>query len=406
MASPEKIAEWLPETLPEDFGEWDNNASAAAVPARSGGLEGGRALGEAPKPPGPAEREAILASVLDRPRGIRPGSPAPESFRPQKLSSSAVDKSPSRASHRLEGGDTEVIVTPRWQNSVPLDEVRNTPQVKATAINEADAALFQLFSSRSEVEEVERTAKKKWMIAAAVGFCAILFLLFGMMPHFRHGTKAVAKAPIQTASQSANPLPNTNTAKPLANEPLTREKAVANTKTQEKTVAASTADDEQVNSAGVQATMMNDQLTAPTQISKDIKNPVVEKAPPPLNFGAAGLSGSGADASVFSGQAQPVVKAAKPVAISAGVATGLLIQKTLPVYPPIARASRVSGTVVLEATITKEGAIKDVRVASGPAMLRQSAVDAVRRWRYKPYQLNNQPTEVETTINVIFSLGG
>jgi periplasmic protein TonB len=39
-------------------------------------------------------------------------------------------------------------------------------------------------------------------------------------------------------------------------------------------------------------------------------------------------------------------------------------------------------------------------------MLREAAVDAVRTWRYKPYLLNNQPNEVETTINVVFTLGG
>ena len=96
----------------------------------------------------------------------------------------------------------------------------------------------------------------------------------------------------------------------------------------------------------------------------------------------------------------------KPLAISSGVATGMLIQKTPPVYPPIAKSARVSGTVELHATISKNGTIKDLHVVSGPAMLRQAAVDAVRTWRYKPYRLNNEPTEVETTINVIFTLGG
>ena len=84
----------------------------------------------------------------------------------------------------------------------------------------------------------------------------------------------------------------------------------------------------------------------------------------------------------------------------------MLIQKTPPVYPPIAKAAHVSGTVELQATISKNGTIKDLRVLTGPAMLRQAAVDAVRDWRFKPDRLNNEPTEVETTINVIFSLGG
>jgi protein TonB len=94
------------------------------------------------------------------------------------------------------------------------------------------------------------------------------------------------------------------------------------------------------------------------------------------------------------------------VNISAGVAVGMLIQKTQPIYPPIAKAARVSGTVIIQATISKAGSIQDLHVVSGPAMLQSAAVDAVRQWRYKPYLLNNEPVEVETTINVIFTLGG
>jgi protein TonB len=94
----------------------------------------------------------------------------------------------------------------------------------------------------------------------------------------------------------------------------------------------------------------------------------------------------------------------KAVTVSSGVIFGLLIQKRPPVYPLIAKAARVSGTVVLAATISKTGTIKNLHVVSGPVMLQESAVDAVRTWRYKPYKLNNQPTEVETTINVTFSL--
>jgi protein TonB len=158
--------------------------------------------------------------------------------------------------------------------------------------------------------------------------------------------------------------------------------------------------------------MMNNQLTAPTRIPHDIKM-VAEKEAPPSSFGVAGMEGlggssSGVMGSVFGSGNGPKVAAAPPkkVAISAGVATGMLIQKTTPIYPPIAKAARVSGTVILQATISKTGTIENLRVVSGPAMLQQAALDAVKTWRYRPYLLNNDPVEVETTINVIFSLGG
>ena len=155
----------------------------------------------------------------------------------------------------------------------------------------------------------------------------------------------------------------------------------------------------------VQSQMMNDQLTAPTLIPKQ----VAENEPPPESFdasGSGGLGGSPND-SGFQSPAQPVVKAvlSKPFSVSSGVATGLLIHKVPPAYPPIAKAARVSGTVVLQVTITKTGNVQDLHVVSGPPMLRQSAIDAVRTWRYKPYKLDNKPIDVETTINVVFSLG-
>jgi protein TonB len=158
--------------------------------------------------------------------------------------------------------------------------------------------------------------------------------------------------------------------------------------------------------------MMNNQLTAPTRIPHDIKM-VTEREAPPSTFGVEGMEGlggssSGVMGSIFGGQSGPKVQVAPPkkVNISGGVAAGMLLQKTIPVYPPIAKAARVSGTVVLQATISKTGTIENLRVISGPQMLQQSALDAVRSWRYRPYLLNNEPVEVETTVNVVFTLGG
>jgi protein TonB len=85
---------------------------------------------------------------------------------------------------------------------------------------------------------------------------------------------------------------------------------------------------------------------------------------------------------------------------------GNLLEKTTPQYPAIAKAARIQGTVVLQATIAKNGSIQNLRVVSGPPMLQQAALDAVRSWRYKPYLLNGDPVEVETTVNVVFNLGG
>lgn len=103
----------------------------------------------------------------------------------------------------------------------------------------------------------------------------------------------------------------------------------------------------------------------------------------------------------------PEVRVARPrsLAISSGVMAGNKISGVAPQYPAIARAARVDGMVVLAATIAKSGAIENLHVVSGPPLLTSAAVDAVRTWRYRPYLLNGEPVEVETTVRVVFHLG-
>ena len=117
-----------------------------------------------------------------------------------------------------------------------------------------------------------------------------------------------------------------------------------------------------------------------------------------------GLPGGAAD--VFRGHGTSVVHpdVKGPVRVSSMVVEGLLVHKTIPQYPPIAKAAGIQGRVVLQATISKSGTIENLHFISGPAMLQEAALDAVKTWRYKPYMLNEQPVEVETTVNVVFSI--
>jgi protein TonB len=85
---------------------------------------------------------------------------------------------------------------------------------------------------------------------------------------------------------------------------------------------------------------------------------------------------------------------------------GDLVHKILPAYPPLARSARIQGQVVLQAVISKQGVIENLKVLAGHPMLVPAAIEAVRQWRYRPYVLNNEPVEVETQIIVNFSLAG
>jgi len=93
------------------------------------------------------------------------------------------------------------------------------------------------------------------------------------------------------------------------------------------------------------------------------------------------------------------------VYVSAGTAVGFLIDKATPIYPSDAKNAHVQGTVVLKAVIGTDGTVKQLTVVSGPHLLQQAALDAVKQWRYRPYLLNGDPVEVGTTINIIFTLG-
>ena len=100
------------------------------------------------------------------------------------------------------------------------------------------------------------------------------------------------------------------------------------------------------------------------------------------------------------------VKAPARINVSTGVMQGRLLTPIRPVYPAIARAAHVEGAVVVEAVISRMGTIESLHVVSGPAMLQNAALEAIREARYQPYRLNGEPTEVQTTITVNFRIGG
>jgi protein TonB len=102
----------------------------------------------------------------------------------------------------------------------------------------------------------------------------------------------------------------------------------------------------------------------------------------------------------------PPPKPATPKSIRVGgnVQQANLIRQVKPVYPPLAKAARVQGTVKFEAVIAKDGTIQNLHVVSGPPLLVNAALEAVKQWQYKPTLLNGEPVEVITTIDVNFTL--
>lgn len=168
----------------------------------------------------------------------------------------------------------------------------------------------------------------------------------------------------------------------------------------------------------------NSQTVNPTQIifmrpsSRPITvQPMRDDGLPPIGNSGPYIPGSPTTGdphgfpNVLSGGTRPVpVVAAMPAVVRplhvSHMSEGNLIRKVQPNYPPLARSARIQGSVVLQAVISKEGTIENLKVLSGHPMLVQSAIEAVQLWRYRPYILNGDPVEVETQITVNFSLSG
>ena len=163
-----------------------------------------------------------------------------------------------------------------------------------------------------------------------------------------------------------------------------------------------------VTTPATQSELLDSTLTAPRHIPTGIVA-IHDAAPPGMITGHdLGIPGAGPLNGLGPVIPAPVVHPPQPrgpVHVSWGVATGQLIVPIQPRYPAIAVASRIQGTVVVAAVISKDGTIQSLRVLSGPPMLVGAAVEAIQQARYRPWKLNGEPVEVETTIHVVFNLG-
>jgi protein TonB len=343
MVPPEELEKLQPATLPADFNEWDGGDTLPAHPDNVGGYDGLPGSGASP----------------------RPGS---------------------------KSAAARVAVLPE------AERAPNAPARKQ-AYAEAQQVHRSVHSSDGTVQR--RKGKGRLLFAASAA--VVLLLAAGAVAHFKTQPRTVAPntttVMTQPAMTAAPQMESTPAEKPFAS-------ATVATKTA-NTQAAPAPTEPQERPLRAESDAMNHQLSAPSRISRDLKALSGKEAPSSTSFSATGMEGLGnTGGNVFAGQTGPKVKVAsgRPVSISAGVAVGLLVQKNPPVYPSIARTARVTGTVVIQATISKNGTIGNLSVVNGPPMLRQAALDAVKTWRYRPYLLDGEPVEAETTVSVNFTM--
>ena len=257
---------------------------------------------------------------------------------------------------------------PVIQSGPQLVAQRASAKAAAPAPSTAPAApMFRAVDSETSSE-----APRSWVRWAVLGGVAVAVIAAVMMV-FMPSRHAGAPAPSQVqpaASQPQSPAPDATvpagteaTSKPPAGTPLKAEQA---------------------EPAPVSSAMMDAQLHAPTRISGTLHKPVQQADEPPSGFTTGGIEGGGA----LPGQVFDPARGVKVVpgvsAISAGVADGMLVHKTAPVYPEIAKRMKIGGVVKLEVTVDAEGKVIDVKAMSGNRVLSEAAEDAVRKWKFVP----------------------
>lgn len=168
-------------------------------------------------------------------------------------------------------------------------------------------------------------------------------------------------------------------------------------------------------------------LMAPKVVPKEVATIKEEELPPPTS-GVAGVVGGvpggvagGTPGGVLGGIIGSVPSAAPPpppppkkeepkaatpqrIKVGGNVQSAKLVRQPRPVYPPLAKQARISGVVKLSAVIGKDGTIRELQTMSGHPLLVPAALDAVKQWVYQPTLLNGEPVEVQTQIDVNFTL--
>jgi len=124
-----------------------------------------------------------------------------------------------------------------------------------------------------------------------------------------------------------------------------------------------------------------------------------------LNFGSSNAVGGGEALSsgLVTSSRQPVAPAA-PLPVGGDVKAARLISSVPPQYPSIARAQRVGGEVKIDALVDINGQVAGMKIISGPVLLQQPAMDALRHWKYEPAQLNGKAVSMHLTVTVQFKL--
>ena len=376
-----------------------------------------------PTPQAESTDAALLASMPDP----MLATPAPPAITPKATWPPAKTGNPFSGSSTASGQATGVApareIAPRSLEPKPATFV---PAASEPASPVAHSQPTEIYSSAPILSTPESSGSgaQKWvLIAAAILLAAVggYFVSTKMHPGST-ATPAVTATPAQPAAGQTSPAQSapaqditlggsssTASARPNPSVPATQAVPANHSASQEEPSSEESdvttkSLSSQKSSSTVADKPTHDSLVVKSSTSK-LAQAQAEQAPQAIPMtGLATNSGDQALSGILQAAPTAPTPVLKTVKVSQGVSQGLVLKRVAPDYPAQARQLRIEGTVQLEATISKDGSVKNLKVTSGHPILARAAVDAVKQWKYKPYLLNGQAVEIDTQIAVNFKL--
>jgi TonB family protein len=403
------------EVLQSDFADAVEDAiTAISTPAPSGSTQSPGSVfvsssgsGAAPAPAkesSPSGNGAEIASPAIIGKAIVGTVPAGNTVDQNSVAPHTVAETSEAAAIELEP------TRPSHDHNAVHDEVVSAPLVSSVSASDVPS-----FGGLSDEDSGGSGSTKKMLVAAVVVLALAAAGYFGFAKHEQPNASPVPQPASSQAPPVATPA-SSQLASPATSKPDSGTSATlpASTKSgptsvvtgANPTIRIATNPPQTSAAAGSQSVEPEALQTASAPIL--VKSGAGSKAQPAADESAPALPSALAAASSNDKNLSSLMpsSASRPslatVKISQGVSQGLVIKRVQPQYPQAALAVRAQGAVQIEATISKDGAVTNVKVLSGDPVLARAALEAVRQWRYKPYYLDGQPVEIQTQITVNF----
>jgi protein TonB len=356
---------------------------------------------------------AALASMSGRTAASRPPESIPLESRPSDLLTLQLQQAPPPVFEKGTGSVTNMVyhADGTLTTAAPI-------AVTATSIRPATVTTEPVSPPVPSEPRLRRSVVIPVLATLlAIAACAAAYLA-GRTGKLNAPRPAVATVSTSAASSAPQPSPTVPAAQ------ITAEPAITTDPQPSTALATTTATTVPIPSQPQSYTPQQQAPTyQPTVAAKP--EPAVDKglntksvitnkpkdAAPTIATGLVGMSLVPATGIAANPAAAPSVKMGPdsltthsvPLKVTSGVMQGAKITGPNPEYPAWARAAHFTGDVVLSATITKTGDVKNLSVISGPEALRESSLNAVNQWKYRPYTLNGEPIDVQTLITIKFN---